>query len=211
MSADSGIFVAIMDRPDSMPVPEAKPGEMTRLLEEAAKGERGALEALFPLVYSELRSIAGARMASERPDHTLQPTALVNEAYMRMMGGVGAEWKSRAQFFYAAAEAMRRILIEHARARGRQKREHDRRELRELESLADLAEYSNLTEIMAVDDAVRRLEEQNPEVGSVVRLRFYAGLSPEETASATGFSQRKVYRHWAYARAWLYRELTAES
>lgn len=197
-----------MDFPVPITLSEKKAGEMTRLLDEAAQGRTGALEDLFPLVYTELRSMAAARMASERPDHTLQPTALVNEAYVRMLGVTGVQWKSRSQFFYAAAEAMRRILIDHARSRKRLKREQSRRELHELESLADLAENSNLEEIMAVDDAVRRLEVQNPEVGSVVRLRFYAGLSPEETANATGFSPRKVFRHWAYARAWLFREVS---
>jgi RNA polymerase sigma factor (TIGR02999 family) len=209
-SETGGILVDTMDRLEPIELSEKKAGEMTRLLEEAAEGRQGAIEKLFPLVYTELRSMASVRMASERPDHTLQPTALVNEAYVRMMGVVGVAWKSRAQFFYAAAEAMRRILIDHARSRNRLKRELKRRELRELESLADLAEYSNLQGIMAVDDAVRRLEEQSAEVGSVVKLRFYAGLSPQETASATGFSLRKVYRHWAYARAWLYRELSQE-
>jgi RNA polymerase sigma factor (TIGR02999 family) len=201
-----------MDNRDPENPIDRQADSMTRLLDEVAQGREGALSELFPLVYAELRSIAGKHMAAERPDHTLEPTALVHEAYVRLVGGSNVQWQNRAQFFYTAAEAMRRILIEHARGKGRIKRGQGRkRDLQQLEGLADLAENSDLDEILAVDDAVRRLETQNPEVGSVVRLRFYAGLSFEETASTTGLSPRQVYRHWAYARAWLFRELKSKS
>jgi len=190
--------------------PDEPAEQMTRLLGDIAQGREGALAELFPLVYGELRKMAAVRMAAEREDHTLQPTALVHEAYFRLVGKSHIEWKSRAHFFHAAAEAMRRILIDHARARDRLKRGHGiRRELQALESVADLAESANFEQIVAVDHAVRRLEEMNPEVGGVVRLRFYAGLNPEETGQALGLSPRTVFRHWAYARAWLYRELSS--
>jgi RNA polymerase sigma factor (TIGR02999 family) len=163
---------------------------------------------LFPLVYDELRKMAGHRMAAERQDHTLEATALVHEAYLRLVGSADVRWANRAHFFHAAAEAMRRILVEHARAKHRLKRGGGRhRDLKGLESVADLVARSDPDEILAVDEAVRRLEAENPEAASVVRLRFYAGLTPEETAKATDLSPRTVYRHWAYARAWLYRAL----
>jgi len=199
-----------MDKPASENSTDDQADQMTRLLDELAQGRQDALKELFPLVYGQLRNMAAQRMATERPDHTLQPTALVHEAYARLVRMPSLRWESRAHFYFAAAEAMRRILIEHARGKKRLKRGRGlRRELQTLEGVADLAEQLDFEEIMAVDDAVRRLEELNPEVGSVVRLRFYAGLSPDETAKATGLSSRTVYRHWAYARAWLYRELIA--
>lgn len=190
--------------------PKTSADQVTRLLDEAALGRKQAMQELFPLVYEELRKMAGQRMAVERPDHTLEPTALVHEAYLRLVGDTELHWQNRAHFFYAAAEAMRRILIEHARAKGRQKRGKGRPALRSLEGVADLAAQRDIDEILAVDDAVRRLEAQNPEVGRVVRFRFYAGLSTEDTAKATGLSPRTVYRQWAYARAWLYRELESQ-
>ena len=154
--------------------------------------------------------MAARRMAVERQDHTLDATALVHEAYLRLMGNTQAHGASRARFFYAAAEAMRRILIEHARAKNRMKRGGGRRrDLNGLEGVADLVARSDPEEILAVDEAIRRLEGQNPQAANIVRLRFYAGLNPEETAQAADLSPRTVYRLWAYARAWLFRELKA--
>lgn len=185
---------------------------LTRLLDEAARGQQHAAEAIFPRVYDELRSIAAHRMAGEQAGHTLGATALVHEAYLRLVGNDQVRWASRAHFFHAAAEAMRRILVEHARAKRRLKRGGGRRrDLAGLEGVADLAARADPDEILAVDEAIRRLEIQSPEVATVVRFRFYAGLSPDETAKATGLSPRTVYRHWAYARAWLYRELKSGS
>lgn len=182
--------------------------DVTRLMGEAAQGHRHAAEELFPLVYDELRKMADYRMAGERKDHTLEATALVHEAYLRLVGRADVQWANRAHFFHAAAESMRRILIEHARAKHRLKRGGGRnRNLKGLESVADLVARSDPEEIMAVDEAVRRLEVENPDAANVVRLRFYAGLTPDETAKATGLSPRTVYRQWAYARAWLYRAL----
>jgi RNA polymerase sigma factor (TIGR02999 family) len=172
--------------------------EVTRLMGEAAHGRGRAAEELFPLVYDELRKMAGHRMAAERQDHTLEATALVHEAYLRLVGSDDVQWANRAHFYHAAAEAMRRILVEHARAKHRLKRGGGRhRDLKGLESVADLVARSDPDEILAVDEAVRRLEVENPEAATVVRLRFYAGLSPEETAKATNLSPRTVYRHWA--------------
>jgi RNA polymerase sigma factor (TIGR02999 family) len=184
--------------------------EITRLMSEAAQGGHLAGEELFSRVYEELRSMAAHRMAAERQDHTLDATALVHEAYLRMMGNIDVRWTNRAHFFYAAAEAMRRILVEHARGKNRLKRGGGRRrDLNGLEGVADLVARSDPEEILAVDEAIGRLELENPEAAKVVRLRFYAGLSPDETAHAADLSPRTVYRLWAYARAWLFRELKA--
>ncbi len=160
---------------------------------------------LFSVVYDQLRSLARRRMAEERIDHTLQTTGLVHEAYLRLEAGGQVKWSSRGQFFLAAAEAMRRILIEHARARGKKKRGGGRQ--RVLLNVLDLASEEQIPEILALDEALERLEQTAPDVSAVVRLRFYAGLSVEETAQALGISARTVKREWTYARAVLYREL----
>jgi RNA polymerase sigma factor (TIGR02999 family) len=144
-------------------------------------------------------------MALERKDHTLSATALVHEAYLRLVGQGDVPWASRAQFFHAASEAMRRILIEHARGKAQVKRGDGRRRV-PLDVL-DLASASDFTQVLAINDAVERLEQMSPDVAEVVRLRFYAGLSEAETAQALGMSERTVRREWTYARAWLSREL----
>ena len=180
-------------------------GEVTRLLADAGRGNRAAAAELMPLIYDELRRLAGARMAQEAPGHTLQATALVHEAYLRLVGDEDLVWDSRGHFFTAAAEAIRRILIEHARKRNRLKRGGGRQ--RCPISVADLAAEYDLEEILAVDEAVRRLEQEDSQAADVVRLRFYAGLSVEETARALNLSPRSAAREWAYARAWLFRAL----
>lgn len=156
-------------------------------------------------VYAQLRALARERMAAERDGHTLQATALVHEAYLRLSSGRTQPWHGAAHFYAAAAEAMRRILIEHARARGRDKRGGGLQ--RQPLGVADLAADASLEEILSLDDAVRRLEEQDAEMGRVVRLRFYAGLEIEETAAALGVSPATVKRRWEFARAWLFLEL----
>jgi RNA polymerase sigma factor (TIGR02999 family) len=189
---------------------------LTRLLAAARDGDgdgegRAAAAAaeLFRLVYAELRSLARRRMAEERAGHTLQATALVHEAYLKLMGAEGAApWSDRRQFFFAAAEAMRQILIDHARARSGLKRGGGRK--RVPLSVVDLAADDQIPEILALDDAVSRLEQESPDVAAVVRLRFYAGLNVEETAEALGVSPRTVKREWTYARARLFRELAPE-
>ena len=163
---------------------------------------------LLPLVYQSLKQLARQRMASERAGHTLQATALVHEAYLRLAGAKDVRWAGRAQFYHAAAEAMRRILVEHARSRGRIKRGGGAK--RVPVNLLDLAEDGDREEILALDEAIRRLEEHTPEIAAVVRLRFYAGLTVAETAEALSIGRRSVDRAWAYARVWLFRELYGE-
>ncbi|XVJ58099.1 MAG: sigma-70 family RNA polymerase sigma factor [Tepidisphaera sp.] len=193
--------------------------DITILMQRAGAGDRQSAEALLPLVYDQLRKVAQERMSHERRDHTLVATALVHEAYARLVGspgsasGSGLDWANRAHFFHAAAEAMRRILIEHARARGRVKRggEGGKPAKRVPLNVLDLAQVEDSDEIVAVDDAIRRLEASDPTAGAVVRLRFYAGLSVEDTARALGISERTVMREWAYAKAVLFRELEAQT
>jgi RNA polymerase sigma factor (TIGR02999 family) len=183
----------------------SNPRIITRLLDEASTGSQKAIRELLPLVYRELHVLASKRMASERPEHTLQATALVHEAYLRLVGAQQITWKGKGHFCLAAAEAMRRILIEHARKRGRIKRGGDyKRVSLDIEILARKAQPD---EIAALDDAIRRLEQKDPRMGKIVQLRFFVGLSVAETAAALGLSDRTVRREWALARAWLHREL----
>ncbi len=182
------------------------PGEETHNDRAAAAGANA--EELLPLVYDQLRRIAQQRMNEERRDHTLQATALVHEAFARI--SQGRVWANKGHFFHAAAEAMRRILIEHARARGRVKRGGDERGRAAPKvslNVLDLAVEEDPAQVLALEEAFRRLEEQEPDVCGVVRLRFFAGLSVDETAAALGVSARHVDRRWAYARAWLLREI----
>lgn len=182
--------------------------DVSRILRAAREGEPVDMSALLALVYDKLRAIAARRMETERAGHTLQPTALVNEAYLRLVGDEGLAWSSRAHFYAAAAEAMRRILIDHARSKDRVKRGGGRPGLPL--DVVDLATRDNVEEILAVDDAVCRLEETDRRMGAVVKLRFYAGLSERETAQALGISERTVQREWVVARAWLKSRLSEE-
>lgn len=183
--------------------------EVTRILQAVGARDGAAHERLLTLVYDQLRRIAQQRMAQERPDHTLDATALVHEAYLRLVGDRAIPWANRAHFFVAAADAMRWILLDHAKARGRAKRggglEGPRRRIPL--NVVELAQQADSHEILSVDEAVRRLELQDGELGQVVRLRFYAGLSEAEVAAALGVSARTVRRSWSLARAWLRREL----
>jgi RNA polymerase sigma factor (TIGR02999 family) len=171
---------------------------------EAAGGRRPA-ERLLPEVYAELRRLAQERLGHERRDHTLLATDLVHEAFLRLVGDRPGGWESRAQFFSAAAEAMRRILIEHARARGRLR--HGGGQQKITLSGIDLAKEQDLAQVLAVDEVYQRLAEADPRTADVVRMRFYAGLSEEETAAALGLSARTVRREWSFARAWLFAAL----
>lgn len=162
-------------------------------------------DALVDAVYQQLRAIAQQRLKAERPGHTLQATALVHEAFLRVGQGRDSPFQNQAHFFATAAEAMRRILVDHARAKGAAKRGGGAR--RPPLSIVDLARESDPEEILALDEALARLEGMEPEVAAVVRLRFFAGLSGDATAEALGISPRQVDRHWAYARAWLAREI----
>jgi RNA polymerase sigma factor (TIGR02999 family) len=174
---------------------------VTQLLDAAAAGDPKAAAELLPLVYEELRRLAAARMADESAGHTLQPTALVHEAYLRLVGRP-AEYSGRGHFFAAAAEAMRRILIETARRKGRLRHGGGRRRL-DLDQAA-AADDERADELLAVDEALDRLAAEEPEVAAVVKLRYFAGLTAEEAAAAAGISLRTANRHWAYAKAWLF-------
>ncbi len=181
-------------------------GEVTRILSGKDRLSREeALEQLLPVVYDELRALAGARLRHERPDHSLQATALVHEAYIRLVGWEQQSWIDRAHFYRAAAEAMRRILIDHARGRARGKRGGGRVRV-DLED-ANLATWDDPDDVLALDEALHRLMEQDPRAAEIVQLRFFAGLSVEETAKALELSIRTVHREWKFARTWLFRAL----
>lgn len=179
--------------------------EVTRLLEAAAGGGPFAARDLLPLVYRSLRNLAERHMRNERRGHTLQATALVHEAYARLVGQEEVAWDSRAHFYGAAAEAMRRILIEHARRVGAKKRDPSR--MREIASVADLSTDDSIADALDIDDAIEALRREDPRAASVAQLRFYAGLSIEETAASLNVSSSTVDREWNYARAWLLRFL----
>ena len=162
-------------------------------------------EALWPVVYESLRRMARQQMRNERGDHTLDATALVHEAYLRLVGRAPLEWRTKGHFFAAAAESMRRILVDHARARAALKRGGNRRRM--AISLADLVQDQDADVFLAVDDALLRLEEMEPRSGSIARLRLFAGLSVAETAEALGLPLRTVERDWGFARVWLFEAL----
>lgn len=178
---------------------------VTTLLELLAAGDTNAENELLPLVYDKLRAIAQVRMSEENPGHTLQATALVHEVFLKLIGNRELPWKNRSHFYSAAAQGMRRILLDHARAKGRQKRggQIQRMPL----NVADLAAQQNPEQILALDDALCRLEEQNPEAAQIVRLRFFAGLSIDQTAEAMEMAPRTVDRRWKFARAWLFKAI----
>lgn len=201
--------------------------EATSILEAAAHGDPRAAEQLLPLVYDELRKLAAAKLAHEKPGQTLQATALVHEAYLRIVGkpwvgsqqsGVGASgekhsptpdsrsptppiWDSRGHFFAAAAEAMRRLLIEQARRKGRSKREGNRQRV-DLDQL-ELSAVAPTDQMLAIDEALTKLEAEDPRAAELVKLRFFAGMSLTEAAEAIGISRTSAYEQWSYARAWL--------
>ncbi len=175
------------------------------ILLDKSQSDADRVANLLPLVYDQLRAIAERALSAERPDHTLQATALVHEVYLRLVGDRVVPWSSKAHFYVAAAEAMRRILIDHARSRGRAKRGGGRAKL-SLASVADLA-VSDSSEIMGFDEVFRRLEIEEPDAAAVLRLRFYAGLTIDQTAEALGVSSNTVDRRWSFARAWLFRAM----
>ena len=179
--------------------------EISRILNAAEEGAPPDLGELLPLVYDQLRRIAQIQMGDERRGHTLQATALVHEAFLKLAGNDRMTWRSKGHFFRAAADSMRRILIDHARARGTEKRGGNY--TRVAVSLPDLVENGNSEELLAVSDAISRLGESEPQAGSVAHLRLYAGLSVAETAEALDRPLRSVERDWAFARAWLHQEL----
>jgi RNA polymerase sigma factor (TIGR02999 family) len=177
--------------------------DVTRILDALDHGDPHAASQLLPLVYDELRRLASRRLAQERPGLTLQPTALVHEAYLRLVGGEkGRPWDGRGHFFAAAAEAMRRILVENARRKERRKHGggHHRVPLADVEAAAPALS----DDLLALDEALARLAEEDPVKARLVELRFFAGLSVEDAAACLGISRATADRYWAYARAWLY-------
>jgi RNA polymerase sigma factor (TIGR02999 family) len=183
--------------------------DVTRILSQIESGDPSAAELLIPLVYDELRKLAAARLAHEQPGQTLQATALVHDAYLRLVDVEQAQrWNSRGHFFAAAAEAMRRILIERARGKGREKRGGDWRRVN-FEEL-DAATSLSPDQLVALDDALERLAKLDAHAGELVKLRYFAGLGLDQAAEALGISTATAYRHWAYARAWLQTELLTE-
>ena len=180
--------------------------EVTRILSAIEAGDPRAAEQLLPLVYDELRKLAARRIAQEKPGHTLQATALVHEAYVRLVDGDAAQnWNSRGHFFAAAAEAMRRILVDNARRKQRPKHGGGRQRV-ELDTL-DVAITSDDDHLLAVDEALDKLAAQDALAADLIKLRFFAGLSNVEAARLLGLPERSAKRTWAYARAWLYEEL----
>lgn len=179
--------------------------DLTMLLEAAATGDGTAAERLLPLVYDHLRRLARSRMANERSGHTLEATALVHEAYLRLVGSEGQRFENRAHFFGAAAIAMRRILVERARERAQLKRGGGRERVALDAGLR--VDEDDPIQTLALDEAMTRLEARDPRKARVVMLRYFAGLSVEETAEAMDLSETTVKSEWAFARAWLRREL----
>ena len=175
---------------------------VTRLLNQATDGDARAAANLLPLVYDRLRELARRKMQQERPDQSLQATALVHEAYIRLVDGSRIEWDGRWHFFAAAAEAMRRILVDQARRRRQLKRGGDRKRLA-LESL-ELTLGAPPDELIELDEALAKFTEEHPEKAQLVKLRYFAGLTIAEAAKSLGISTATADRHWAYARAWLY-------
>jgi RNA polymerase sigma factor (TIGR02999 family) len=180
--------------------------EVTQILKNVSAGDSAAAEELLPLIYEELRRLAAARMAAERGDHTLQPTELVHEAYLRLVGPFkGHGWDSRGHFFAAAAEAMRRILVENGR-RKQQMKNGGRHKRVPLTDIAVLPAGS-LDEMIAIDEALHLLEHEDKNAATLVKLRYFTGMTLEEAAESLGVSSRTAYRDWSYARAWLFRAL----
>ncbi len=185
--------------------------KVTQILSAIDSGDPQAAAELLPLVYQELRKLADARLAQERPGQTLQATALVHEAYLRLVGpdhDGDNNWDSRGHFFAAAAEAMRRILIDRARARGAAKRGGSARQLTLNPEMLSLDSVP--AEIADLDEALTRFEAEDPQKAALVKLRFFGGLTLKQAAAALGLSSTTADRHWAYARAWLFQALSAE-
>jgi RNA polymerase sigma factor (TIGR02999 family) len=191
--------------PSSVPAIIKAMSDVTRLLQAIDRGDSQASAELLPLVYDELRRLARSHMANERAEHTLQATALVHEAYLRLRGDDAPRWDGRGHFFAAAAEAMRRILIEHARAKNAAKRggHHQRIDLDDAPPPI-ACPCENLDELLALDEALDRLAQADAAKAELVKLLYFAGLNLEEAAAAQGISRTTAYRHWQFARAWLH-------
>ncbi len=184
--------------------------DLTRLIDAAARGDRYAADQLLPLVYDELRKLAAQRLTREAPGQTLQATALVHEAYVRLVGGaVPQNWEGRGHFFAAAAEAMRRILVDRAREKGSDKRGGQFKRL-DIDAI-DLATTATPDQLLVVDEALAKLAGQDPTAARLVELRYFAGLTIDEAGQTIGVSTATAYRHWNYARAWLQNEIHGDA
>jgi RNA polymerase sigma factor (TIGR02999 family) len=182
--------------------------DVTKILSQIESGDPSAADQLLPLVYEELRKLAAARLASEKPGQTLQATALVHEAYLRLVGtNESQSWDSRGHFFSAAAEAMRRILVDNARRKQSLKKGGDRRRV-DLDKAGDVTQPSRADDLLALDEALSRLAEQDPTKAELVKLRFFGGLTIPDAAEALGISHATAERHWTFAKTWLYCELS---
>lgn len=181
--------------------------DLTQMLQAIRRGDGQASEELLPLVYHELRQLAAARMAQESAGQTLQATALVHEAWLRMVGEGDRTWQNRAHFFGAAAEAMRRILVENARRKSRLKRGGGQVRL-DIEDL-DLAAATPDDKVLLMDDALEQLKAEDPEKARLVVLKFFGGMTNQEVAESMGVTERTVERQWAYAKAWLFQKIQA--
>jgi RNA polymerase sigma factor (TIGR02999 family) len=186
----------------SSPVTVPSQQDVTRLLVRLTEGDRGVLDDLLPVVYGELRKLASSYLRRERVGHTLQPTALVHEAYMRLVDQTQVQWQNRAHFFGVAAQMMRRILVDHARAHEAEKRGGEFQKL-SLDENIDVSGERDVN-LVALDDALNLLAEIDPQKMKIVELRFFGGLSVEETAEVLGVSAPTVKRQWRMAKAWLY-------
>jgi RNA polymerase sigma factor (TIGR02999 family) len=187
----------VVDQPDQA---------ITRILQAAQAGDPQAAAELLPLLYDELRKLARARMSKTPPGQTLQPTALVHEAYLRLVGKSDPKWQGRGHFFAAAAQSMRDILVEQARRKASLKRGGDRKRL-DVEEVTPVIQPPT-DDVLALNEAVRRLEADDPRKGQIVNLRFFAGLTNEETAAALDVSVGTIKREWQYIKRWLYTQLS---
>jgi RNA polymerase sigma factor (TIGR02999 family) len=182
--------------------------EVTRLLNDWGNGRRDALDRLLPQIYAELRRLAGSYLRRERPDHTLQPTALVHEAFIKLVDQRAVRWQNRAHFFGIAAQAMRRILVDHARAHAADKRGGGERAVSFDEAMVAIGAPD--IDLLALDEVLTRLATFDPQQSRIVELRFFGGLTIEETAEVLGVSPATVGRDWTLAKAWLYAELSRQ-
>ena len=182
--------------------------DVTRILTAIERGDAKAADELLPLVYEELRRLAARKMSQEPPGQTLQATALVHEAYVRLVGAEAQNWDGRTHFFAAAAEGMRRILIENARRKQRHRHGGGRQKV-ELDD-ADVAIEGPSTDIIALDEALNKLAKEDGVVADLVKMRYFTGLTLEQAAALLGVSRRTADRYWAYAKAWLYQEITKD-
>jgi RNA polymerase sigma factor (TIGR02999 family) len=182
--------------------------DVTRILSALAQGDRQAADQLLPLVYDELRRLAAHKMAQEAPGHTLQPTALVHEAYLRLVGEAEQSWDNRRHFFAAATEAMRRILVDQARRRAAKKRGGNARQVEWDDALA--VAPSSRDDLLALDEALTELEQHDAQAAALVKLRYFSGLTHQQAAEALGITRRAADRIWAVAKTWLYQRLHEE-